>query len=284
MLKKQYFSVEWLRMFIKTCGFKNTARKHKKDFTRNRSLPFPMLVRFMLRMVKGSSQNELNRYYEMLGIPEKVVTQQAFSLARQNIRWQAFQELFEGIVPRLYQEFDAKLWHEFRVWAIDGSKISLPASADLVKYFGGMGPEGNVPTAQSSILYDVNNYIIADGQLEPLSVNERILAKQHIEKLINFPDFGKELILFDRGYPCEDLLERLETVGIWYVMRLRRKYNVEIDKMPLGCNDIKLTPLGNTIRVVKFMLDSGELETLITNINDNSLTVDDYRVLYFKRF
>jgi hypothetical protein len=260
----------------------------KKDFTRKRSLPFAMLMRFMLRMVKGSTQNELERFYEIMGMPKEVVTQQAFSLARQNIKWEAFQELHAETVIGLYKEFEADLWNGYRVWAIDGSKIALPASRELLEYFGGMGPNGNVPTAQSSILYDVYNHVIADGQFEPLNIDERTLAKRHIKKLCTFSDFGKELILFDRGYPCEDLIKTLESRRISYVMRVRRKYNVDVDKLPIGVADISLSnsndDKNNTVRVVKFLLESGEIETLFTNIKDDSLTLDKYRELYFKRW
>jgi hypothetical protein len=112
--------------------------------------------------------------------------------------------------------------------AIDGSKIALPASPGLLEYFGGMGPGCNVPTAQSSLLFDVYNHVIADAQIEPLNVDERSLAKLHIEKLLKFPDFDKELILLDRGYASEDLIK--------------------------------------------------------TFIKDDTLTLDEYRKLYFKRW
>jgi len=38
------------------------------------------------------------------------------------------------------------------------------------------------------------------------------------------------------------------------------------------------------IRVLRFQLDSGETETLITNIYDKSLSIEDFKEIYFKRW
>ena len=56
-------------------------------------MPFKKLIFFMLGMVKESSQNALERFFPK--IKEAVhMSQQAFSLARQKVKWEAFEELF----------------------------------------------------------------------------------------------------------------------------------------------------------------------------------------------
>jgi hypothetical protein len=58
---------------------------------------FKDLVRFMLSMINESSQNALERFFNKTG-KDTSMTQQAFSLARQKIKWEAFRELFDATV------------------------------------------------------------------------------------------------------------------------------------------------------------------------------------------
>ena len=95
-------------------------------------------------------------------------------------------------------------WHNYRVYAIDGSKIALPADKALGEYYGVLGKDGSAPTAQGSVLYDVLNDIIVDAAIEPLSTDERTLANRHIDVCKNVAPDDKKLTIFDRGYPSFD--------------------------------------------------------------------------------
>ncbi|MDR3160922.1 MAG: hypothetical protein LBU28_04835 [Spirochaetaceae bacterium] len=64
--------------------------------------------------------------------------------------------------------------------AIDGSHIALPPDAALRTYYGATGHELTAATAQVSLPYDIENDIIVDARIEPLSEDERSLAKEHI--------------------------------------------------------------------------------------------------------
>jgi hypothetical protein len=53
-------------------------------------------------------------------------------------------------------------------------------------------------------------------------------------------------------------------------VRVRRKFNVEIDALGHGVYDFLLSCGKNqlAVRVIKFILPSGETETLVTNLFD----------------
>jgi hypothetical protein len=104
------------------------------------------------------------------------MSQQAFSAARQKIKWEAFEELFRISVEGSYNE-EWETWRGFRVMAVDGSFIQLPTDEALVAYYGGVGQEGTSATALASLLYDVENDIIVDARLEPIERDERSLAE-----------------------------------------------------------------------------------------------------------
>jgi hypothetical protein len=263
----------------------NRSKKRARDFTRNRKMPFTKLIYFFLSMIKESTQNALERYFLRLGA-DIFMSQQAFSRARQNIKWEALLELFELTVDEAYK-LDIKRWNGYRVFAIDGSKIALPNDPVMRKYFGAMGAGSTSPTAQGSILYDVYNDLIADALIEPLSTDERTLAVRHIEKLRKMESFGKELILFDRGYPSQELIRVLSESGIDFVMRVRQKFNLEIDGLSMGEHRIRVDVGGGemrSIRVIKFRLSSGESETLISSLMGGKYGVNKFKALYFKRW
>lgn len=104
--------------------FLNTTKENPADFTRNRKMPFPALVKFMLTRAKCSTQNALERFFDKLGSDEHM-TQQAFSAAREKLKVCAFTMLFYMTAKESYSDiYDT--YRGYRVLAIDGSKITLP--------------------------------------------------------------------------------------------------------------------------------------------------------------
>jgi hypothetical protein len=240
-------------------------------------------------MVKASTQNALERYFAINGL-SIFMTQQAFSLARQKLKWEALQELFNFGVNVHYINYQEQIqrWNGFRIFANDGSTISLPNDKPLREHYGTCGLGNTSPTARGSLLYDILNNVVVDARLEPMAQDERTLARMHIKQLIGLESFEewKELILFDRGYASFDLIEELLGYKIHYVMRVRSKFSTAIDGLGYGDHSVKLKQGEKKIkvRVVKFRLSSGEDEALVTDIKDRKLTVDDFKKLYFKRW
>jgi hypothetical protein len=271
---------------IRSKEYKERARRRPQDFTRDRKMPFEMLVLFMLNMVKSSIQNCLDKFFEMTGHEEIHMSQQAFSEARQKIRWESFKDLFLTIVNLVYEYF-YDTWHGYRLSAIDGSKLQLPDEEKLRRHFGRMGKNYSAATAQASALYDVMNNVLIDVQLEPLATGERDMALKHIKALRDMPSFGKECVLFDRGYASFGLLEELKGCGISFVMRVKWGFSKHIDGLREGDHVAMLRKQGHEdirVRVIKFILPSGEGETLITDIDDKSMGIPEFKELYFKRW
>jgi hypothetical protein len=266
--------------------FLNIARQRPQDFTRDRKMPFSRLILFMLNMVKSSIQTCLDRFLELIGQEDLHMTQQSFSEARQKIKWEAFQDLFITIVNHIYTGF-YRTWHGYRVSAIDGTKLQLPDDQKLREYYGTVGRGSTAATAQASALFDVFNDIVMDAQMEPIKTDERELALRHIDALYAMPSFDKELILLDRGYPSFELIERLRSRNIRFLMRVRKKFNLTIDSLREGDHEVSLQQKGHQdicIRVIKFTLPSGEEETLITDLTDKRMGIKAFKGLYFKRW
>ena len=258
----------------------NESRLKPQYFTRKRKLPFYALLKFLLSMHKTSTQSALGKFLERKGI---TMSQQALSKARSKFDHTPFLKLFNGIRNAFYSsEYIDKL-HKFNgkfLIAIDGSDTALPNLPSLLKKFGGTGSKASSPTARMSIAYDILNDFIMEANFSPLIVSERDHAKNHIEQVGKIIDWKDSVFIMDRGYASQELIELLSKKS-FYLFRLRTKFNTEIDALPLGSHII--TMYGNVkVRIVKFVLPSGEIESLLTNLFD--LDESEFKDLYFKRW
>jgi hypothetical protein len=271
---------------VETGSFKKKSKKNAQDFTRERKMPFKRLIYFMLSMIKESSQTALERFFEKVdkGIS---MSQQAFSLARQKIKWEAFRIMFDLSVKTYYSN-EVERWNGLRIHAVDGSKLSLPNDKPLREHFGTFGGGNTSPTAQGSVLYDILNDLVVDARIEPIAESEQAPALRHIHHLAGLESFQewRELVLFDRGYPSFSLIQTLMGLKIHYLMRVRSKFSTVIDALGRGDHVIELEQSGVRIavRVIKFRLPSGEIETLITDGMDKKHGIKTFKRLYFKRW
>ena len=68
------------------------------------------------------------------------VTQQFLSEARQKVKYEAFQEVFETILEKALTVEDFELFHGYRLLAIDGTTIQLTNVPEIQASFGGQTP------------------------------------------------------------------------------------------------------------------------------------------------
>jgi len=240
----------------------------------------------MLNTVKSSIQTRLDDFFENVAKEDTSMSQQSFSEARQKIRYSAFPELLAYGVDLIYEGY-YETWHGYRLSAMDGTKTQLPDDQKLRDHFGTMGADNSAATGQASALYDVLNNVLIDTRLAPLRIDERTLALRHLRTLRSLPSFGKEAILYDRGYASFELVETHKGYGISFVMRVKQGFNKTVDQLGKGDHEVTLQKRGHDdirVRVLKFDLPSGEVETLITDIFDKDLGVDDFKKLYFMRW
>lgn len=289
--------------------FKSQSRKCKKDFTRKRKVGFVPLICMLIRMVRKSTQLELDEFREMF-MPESAettsYTKQSFSEARQKLLPTAFTLLNDEIVRGFYENDDFKTYKGFRLLAIDGSIIEVPNTKENQHTYGyaSSQKEGfRVARALSSHLFDIENKIAISTCLSRYDDSERNLAKRNIEKLISFEQAHiPNLILFDRGYPSAHFILYLHEKGIKYVMRAQGSFYKEIINTSTPDETVKIvitkqrakelkaqgTPIKQgtvlEIRVLKVELPTGEIEILLTNLSVDKLSHEESKPLYFKRW
>ena len=282
MERKMTAAVDMSRELLHTCKNDPDLRLKKSAFTRERKLGAERMLHMLLHRLSGPLQLELDAYCEFLEtVP---VSKQAFSKARANLNPSFVRKFADGLAELHAKDSDAPTWCAMRLIAIDGTDIALENSAELKRVFGCSGPKRDAATALGSLAYGPLDHAIYDCRIAPYATDERDLAKLHMARLQQLGLKGS-LLLFDRWYPSASFLAYTMDAGFFFVMRVRKKWNLQVDAVKTeDWVTLSHENMDFTVRVLKVTLSSGETETLLTNLNQEQLPWEQAAQLYFKRW
>lgn len=276
-----YEFVDFLRRWITDVSFMERFRANPWDFTRVRKLPFSRLMFLSLNYITKPTFTEALHFFLNVIEVDYFVSQQSISEARQKIRYQAFQELFERMRDKMLQIEDLDLFHGYRLFAIDGTTVQLKNVPELKEHFGAKTPcEGEV-FARMSIIFDVLNEFIVDAELAPFQKGERQMAVEGVKRISGQAE--KCLYLMDRGYWSPELYAEIIESGNAFLARVPNGVTTEIRS---GAERISIEYQGKTywLRCKRFILNSGETETLVTNLTEDKLSAEEMEELYHLRW
>lgn len=264
------------------------SRTKSTYFTRagNCKMDFKDLLMFQLNFVKKTLQIELDSFFETIKGAECSITKQGYSEARQKISPTAFIKMADSIISWYYGDDDFKTFNGYRLTAIDASILELNNSERMREAFGyAEGKTVKLARAKASAIFDIENGMIITSKITHYKTGERDIAIELIEKLKTM-GLKNDLILFDRGYPSKNFISYLESSEIKYLMRTKVVSMKEIDEAQKPDQIVEIKVNGNAIklRVLRFMLDSEIEEVLITNLLDETLDIQAFKELYFKRW
>ena len=290
MKTKKNFLAEGIRIsdsLINDIIFMCETRMKKTYFTRigSNKMTFKSIVGFMLNFVKKTLQQELDDFFARLNGTKSHVTKQAFSEARQKISPIAFIKMSDEIIKWFYKDTDFRRFKGYRLLSIDGTILEISNTENLRNEFGYIENQSmKVARARAAGLYDSENDLMITTVISKYRTSERLQAQDLINKLEAI-GFYNDLILFDRGYPSNDFISFIEQKKIKYLMRVSLSFkslvNVEGEDQIVELKNNKETL---KVRVLKFPLESGVTEILITNIFDETFSISDFKQLYFKRW
>jgi len=249
-------------------------------------MDFKDLILFQLNFVKKTLQLELDSFFETIKGVENGITKQGYSEARQKISPTAFIKMADNIISWYYGDDDFNKFNGYRLSAIDGSILELNNSERLRNAFGyAEGKTVKLARAKASCIYDLENDMIITSKITTYTTGERDIA---IDLIKNLKQLGlkNDLILFDRGYPSKKFMAFLESSGVKYLMRVKNQSMKEINEAMESDQIVPIKVDGITIkvRVLRFMLDSEIEEVLVTNLFEESLGIQEFKALYFKRW
>jgi len=295
-------TIEFVRQIISSPDFIARNRKDKNDFTRQRKLPFHVLIIFLINIVRGSYQDELDKFFKTIcrfDVSKRVVSKAALTKARMKLKFEAFVELNLQLITYFEKHFCPKLWFGFRLLAIDGSTTKLPMTDDVAQHFGVCKARQGAPSpmAQISQLFDVLNKMTIDALIKPKHIGERELAAQHLLNIM-----PNDLILLDRGYPAWWLFNLILLMEAnfcarvsctkWTVIRkfFRSGLSEKIVTLPVHPSSVaQCAQMGMDTTPLKLRLvrieNEGKVAVLITSLIDTKqYPIELFNDLYHKRW
>lgn len=200
----------------------------------------------------------------------------ALTKARAKLSWSVFDTLLKqtaALAQMLFPAADCYQWKGMSVYAIDGSKYQLPASAAIRAHFdpdSGLHPDnpgrGHYPMALVSTAYDVFRQLpVARTVVSIADADERVQAQALLPQL---PPGG--VLVFDQGYPSYDMVQQCqEAYDGYFLFRCPAKNSFSaVDAFVRGGKlsaMIELTP-SLRVRAIRLRSPDGKLSVLLTNL------------------
>ena len=289
----------------------NRYKNNKNVFIRKRKMEFTDYVWYLIMQKGRTTSMELDEYLKNKnGTYEISISKQAFSKQRQNLNPQIFIDIYKDYLEDFYNNYpeEVKKYKGYYVCAIDGSLFEIPNTKELrEEYKTQKNSSGNRESARARVsgIYDVENGFMIDALIKDCGQGEKELAKKNIENTKKILDIEKSIIIFDRGYAGIDLIWHLEKLKTKYIFRLQTKM-YEKEKATMEAEDewIELNVSGDRlkkitdneirkelkeqkvikVRMSKVILDTGEIEYLLSNISEEIIKPEEMKETYFKRW
>jgi len=299
-----------------TSGISPDPQQNPKHFNRKRKLSFERLVVFILHIVSGDTKGidiKSGLLFKMarqsgLWHHAQPATRSAVTKARKKLHWKVFENVFRSVVILALRHWptDTKyLWHGMSVFAVDGSKFTLPASDEIRAYFdpdSGLQSvgKGHYPQALVSTAFDVFRRIPVARTVMPNNASER---QQAMAMLARMPC---GMVLLDRGYPSyEFILYLMENYAGHFLFRcpVRSTFPAVMRFLATGADDgiIEIAPSDTyrskqspaarrqlsslTVRVVRVILPHGKIAVYLTDLLDSAtFSREEIANLYRRRW
>ncbi len=305
-------------------SIKNTAlisslfvHNPRKDFTRNRKLPFEEVVRLLLGMGGNSLNKEILEHFNYSNV---LPTASAFVQQRKKLLPDALAFIFNDFTDSLK---GLKTYNGYRLLAVDGSTLQIASNKlDTDTHVAQKGTKG-LNFLHLNALFDLQNKIYID------SITQPIRKKNEFKALIDMVDRSKiespVILIGDRGYESYNNIAHIEQKGWKYLIRVKQKGHGKgiLKKLQLPSNEefIKNIRLILTrkqtkeirsqpelyrflakhstfdylesgdkgdyellFRVAAIRLENGKWQYFITNLDPLKFTFEDIRTLYKKRW
>jgi len=322
MDKILYFSektVILIKEIILSEYLKQNFRKTDKDFTRNRILTYDKMLILLLQKWVKSLQLRLNEF----GLEfNNMLSSSAFTQARSKLLPEVFDHLnIETIIKRFYDLNQNPAWYEtfwdYRILAIDGSKIRLPNEKEIGEKYGKIkninrnNEESYYTGWILSVLHDPLNNLALDYILEESKYPEIALAIRNIQNLNKLEKINsKDLLILDRWYFSSFLASIFYAYEADFLIRLRKwiikvadelfdkncKINSKIINLKVENKQSeyeekywilieKELKKEVQIRLIRVVVDNWEIEVLASSLlNEEKYNNDNFKELYYKRW
>ena len=272
--------------------------------TRKRVITTHFLVIFILKLVLSKNSqgykvllNELWEAEEFSHLQASPISASSICEARQKMPASIFSEINQRILAIREESDPLPLWHNHRVFAVDGSKINLPREL-LEAGYKAPNKDQYYPQGLMSTLYHLGSGLVYDAILSA-NKGERICLLAHMDRLL-----PGDVLVLDRGYFSYLILAKAVEKGINLVCRMQsgtvnkavqafwdsdKEDEVIIYKPSVAVKyeskkhgyDIELNPI--KLRLIKYTIND-EMYVCSTTLLEDKYSLNDFSAIYHSRW
>lgn len=308
-MKYLKYNINELRKKINSDSIVEKCRKNKKDFSRKRKLNPKDLILFTINNRGKTLKMELYDFIQEYNLED--VSTPALLKQREKLNEQVFKDLAKESLIDFYHLFkdEVKTFKGYLLYAIDGSTCEVPNTVETRKRYQSLNStdDNRVARIKLSNCYDILNGYIVDTEVEEYNHQEQELSMRHIKNTNYVKEYYPIINVMDRGYFSLANLYHMIKQNEKFVLRLNKQF-LKTEQLSMKTNDeiveIKYQAdrirhfknkdeefynyyqEGNTIsvRMVNITLSTGEVETLITNLEKEEFNTEDLNNIYKQRW
>jgi len=264
------------------------------DFTRKRKIGPKELIVYNLNKKGLSNKMEEYQFFKITGYES--ISSPGMLKQREKLNPKIFNYLNRGLLNIYYNECknEMKTYNGYLLTATDGSEFEIPNTKESRKGFGDFtcGPKKTpmVPRAKVSLVIDLLNRYAMDIEISKYRSCEMKLYQKHVKNLKENFSNHKIINIRDRGYASLELMCNDMNKSMKFIQRIDSdSYKKEISQMKSNDEEITINYTYNRmkyhktknpefhkymmeikelkVRVLKVILESGETELLLTNLD-----------------
>lgn len=308
-MKYKMYNINKLKEKIDSSNIYSRCRKNDNDFIRNRKLTPKDLIYYSINNRGKTMKMELYDFIDNFNLEE--VSAPALLKQREKLNEHIFKDLNQESLKDFYNLFpkEVKTYKGYILTAIDGSDCEVPNTPTTRKRYKPISAKesNQVARIKLSNCYDILNNYVLDTEIEEYKHSENELAERHMKQVNNIITKYPIISIRDRGYLSLSYMFHSVQDNKKFVIRLNQRY-FKIEQKTMTSNDEWVTiqyqydrvraykdrdtelyeyyENGNTIKIrfVNIVLSTGEIETIMTNLDNNEFTSEDINKIYNLRW
>lgn len=206
------------------------AKNPKKDFTRNRKLPFSQVVKIFLSMSGKSIRGELIDFFDL---KPTTPTPSAFVQQRDKIKSSAFEVLFHNFNDAVEVR---KLYKGYRLLAVDGTDLHVPTNAnESDSFFKGIDGVRSYNLLHLNTAFDLLSNVYTDAvvQADRLKNEHKALVTMLCRDNSPVPT----IYIGDRYYETYNNIAHIIESGHFFLFRIKESWNGIMNGLDLPSDD-----------------------------------------------
>ena len=301
-------NINKIKEIIEEEKFISLCRLNKNDYIRKRKIEPKDIILYELNKRGLSSKMEIINFNDIKNVQE--ISSPGLFKQRKKLNPEVFKYLTRESLKEFYINYskEVKTIKGYVLLGIDGSDFEIPNGKESRERYNGKQQKQPARITVSTC-YDLLNHYTLDVIVEKYDYSETAMAEEHYkiikeEKII---DKFKSIRIMDRNYRnlgniynCikndEKFLIRIAS-SVYEKENRAMKTNDEIIKIGYEYNRARYYKDSNTelynylkegntvdVRCIKVELESGEIETLITNLGYDEFTTEEIKEMYHLRW